>query len=113
MLPPSGNIARVIYLHLWCFPPARQTLIPPVDYYLAQPLTKLSPGILSRTSGDVSRAEFEARFEALQAEVRRMRESETEKEWPASPPTANAGGVSVSVALGHAAESQGPPPSVV
>ena len=76
-------------------------------YRLAQPLTQWSPCILSRTSGDVSRAEFEA----LQAEVRRMRESATKETWPASPPPANAGEVSVSVALGHAAGSQQPPPS--
>ena len=72
---------------------------------LAQPLTQWSPCILSRTSGDVSRAEFEAlkcSNEALQAEVRRMRESETKNAWPASPPPPNAGEVSVSVALGHA-----------
>ena len=76
-------------------------------YGLAQPLTQWSPCILSRTSGGVGRAEFEA----LQAEVRRMRESATKEAWPASPPPANAGEVSVSVALGHAAGSQQPAPS--
>ena len=70
-------------------------------YRLAQPLTQWSPCILSRTSGGVGRAEFEA----LQAEVRRMRESATKEAWPASPPPANGGEVAVSVALGHAAES--------